>query len=65
MLLLQYALRLLICLPNGAGGEILHWAVGSWRAGTRSYSSYISHNPQLFKDESIFIYMAMLPETLP
>lgn len=24
MLLPQYALRLLICLPNGAGGEILH-----------------------------------------
>lgn len=42
MLLQQYALRLLICLPNGAGGEILYWAVRSWRAGTMSYSSCIS-----------------------
>lgn len=38
-----YAPRLLIYLPNGAGGEILHWAVGSWRAGTMSYSSCLSH----------------------
>lgn len=38
MLLSQYALRLLLCLPNGAGGEILHWAVGFWRAGTVFYS---------------------------
>lgn len=44
MFLPQYALRLLICLPNGAGGEILCWAVGSWRAGTMSYSSCILHS---------------------
>lgn len=41
MLLQQYARRLLICLPSGAGGEILHWAVGSWRAGTGSYLSCV------------------------
>lgn len=49
MLLQQYALRLLIGLPNGAGGEVLHQAVGSWRAGSMSYSSYILLRVQLFK----------------
>lgn len=46
-LLQQYAPRCPICLLNEAGGEVLQWAVGSWRSGTRWYSSSISHNANL------------------
>jgi hypothetical protein len=63
MLLQQYALRLLICLPNGAGGKVLQWAVISWRAGTVSYSSYSSSSTSFLKavnkywmKESLYIW---------